>query len=235
MSNVNQKNTTLGIIQARMGSTRFPKKMMATFHGYPLMEWVLRRVLRAYELTQVILAIPNTPENEVLAEMGEHCGVRVFRGSEQDVLLRFVEAARSAGQPDIVVRICADNPLIAPEEIDRLVRFFKESNFDYAYNHIPTADYQGPDGLGAECVRADILNTVANEVNEQKYREHVTLFIREHPERFSIGAPPVPLLLQGLTQVKLDIDTSDDLAKLEHLPTALNFETPLNEIIAYVR
>ncbi|MDO8505523.1 MAG: spore coat biosynthesis protein F [bacterium] len=235
MSGLDHRKKVVGIIQARMGSTRFPEKMMAPFKGYSLIVWVLRRVMRAQELDHVVLAIPDTVQNEILAQVAAGLGIKIFRGFEQDVLSRFVEAAKSTGAPDMIVRICADNPLIAPEEIDRLVGFFRGSDFDYAYNHIPTDIYQCPDGLGAEIMRAQVLYNVADLVHEQKYREHVTLYIREHPDKFLIGVPPIPQLLQGLTDVKLDVDTVDDLAKLELLPATLTPETSLAELIAYVK
>ena len=136
------------IIQARMGAKRFPNKMLLNFHGYPIIEWVYRRVLQSKMLDGIIFAIPDTDEDDLLQWFLESIGAKVFRGSETDLVDRYYKVAKSFFVKDIV-RICADNPLICASEIDRLIAYFNQNNCDYAYNHIPRNNSY-PDGLGAE-------------------------------------------------------------------------------------
>ena len=108
-------------------------------------------------MDHLIAAIPEGPKDDVLARYTEDFGVAVSRGSEQDVLSRFYNAAEPF-QPDWVVRICGDNPFISGPQIDKLIDFSKRQDVDYAYNHIPRNNVY-PDGLGAEIVRFDVLNS----------------------------------------------------------------------------
>ncbi|HNC94755.1 MAG TPA: NTP transferase domain-containing protein, partial [Myxococcota bacterium] len=107
----------VAIIQARMGSVRFPGKMLANLHGYPVLEWVLHRVAQATEVDEVVLATTDMARDNPLVELAGRLAVPVHRGSESDVLGRFADAA-AAFDAEGVVRICADNPFIDPAEID---------------------------------------------------------------------------------------------------------------------
>ena len=148
--------TTVALVQARMGSSRLPGKMIMDLCGYPVLHWVLHRVKQARRLTEVVLATTKLKQDDPLTELAQFLKVGVSRGSEADVLARFWDAAREF-KADVVVRVCADNPFIAPEEIDRLVDCYisrRQSGGDprrlYAFNHITTMDNNYPDGLGAE-------------------------------------------------------------------------------------
>ncbi len=221
-----------GIIQARMGSTRLAGKMNMEMQGVALLTWVLRRVKRATRLDDVVLALPDTAENDVLHAIGDEEGVRVVRGDEQDVLGRFLKAASVVGAQTIV-RICADNPLIAPEEIDRLVLFFQKHPCDYAYNHIPTDDYPGPDGLGAEIVTRAALDASAASTDSDDH-EHVTRYVKRHPETFRLLAAPAPAALQGIRHMKFDVDTQADFDDLTAFTSGLTPQATLEDIIAQV-
>ena len=128
--NLSESNRTIAIVQARMGSSRLPGKMMMDLAGEPLLHWVLSRVKKAKLLDSIILATSDGAIDDQLVELAQKLNVPVFRGSETDVLGRFLEAA-NVSKADHVVRVCGDNPLIAPEEIDRLVEFFEK-----ALNHL---------------------------------------------------------------------------------------------------
>ena len=134
---------TIAIVQARMGSSRLPGKMMMDLCDQPLLYWVLSRVKRTKLANSVLLAISDSEKDNPLAELAQQLNVPVFRGSETDVLGRFVAAAHMA-RADRVVRVCGDNPLIAPEEIDRLINFFeKTSEGGYPMFCVRTADHPG--------------------------------------------------------------------------------------------
>ena len=156
-----------------MGSERFPGKMAADLGGYPIIDWVLQRVRISKTLHKIILATSTNPENDFLASRAEEYEIEVFRGTETDVLSRFVTVAELYNA-SIIARICADNPFICSTEIDRIVNTFLEKRPDYAFNHIPHMGNNYVNGLGAEVLSRYILNTIANQTQLSSHREHVT-------------------------------------------------------------
>ena len=148
------------LVQARMGSQRFPGKMTEDLAGSPVLSWVLNRLGRAKGLDRVVLATTTAPEDDVLAALAESLDFDTFRGATHDVLDRFAAAARSFDAAT-VVRVCADNPLVAPEVVDTAVAAFHDRRPDYAFNHVPRHGSEYPDGLGAEVVRGDLLQHMA--------------------------------------------------------------------------
>lgn len=206
------------VIQARLGSSRLPCKTLLALHGLPVIDWVVRRCGRSRLSDSLIVAVPDTRQDEVLARHLREQGVAVFRGSEQDVLARMYGAAR-VWDADAVVRVCADNPLIWGEEIDHLIRFFqheKGNGCDYAYNHIPRNN-QYPDGLGAEIVSFELLHLVAEKASLPAHREHCLSYIMDNPGCFDIRTfdPPNPVLHRP--ELKLDLDTKEDFINLSLL------------------
>lgn len=198
----------VGIIQARIGSTRLPYKMMLSLHGSPIIEWVIKRTRMSKGLDHVVSAIPDSRENDILGKYITSLGVDVFRGSESDVLSRFYSAAVQTKAAHIV-RICADNPLISGKEIDHLIDFYRKASCDFAYNHIPRKNTY-PDGLGAEIFSFEVLKTANEEANHPDHREHCTLYILDHPDRFSIKTFNPPNSQIARPELKLDIDTFED-------------------------
>lgn len=201
------------IIQARVGSTRLPYKMMLSLHGKPIIEWVIKRVKKAKLLNNIIVAIPDSKDNDVLEKYISKFGVKVFRGSEDNVLNRFYEAVKNTDTTHIV-RVCADNPLIDGNEIDNLINFYKKNSCDYAYNHIPKNNLY-PDGLGAEIISFDLLKYMNEVVTLQKHKEHCMSYILDNPDKFVIKTfDPLDKELYH-PEMKFDIDTFDDYYKLE--------------------
>ena len=196
---------TVAIIQARLGSTRLPMKSLLTLRGHALIDWVVERVARASLLDEVVVACPDTERDLVLAEHLERRHVRVVPGSEQDVLDRFAKAA-TAVNAGRIVRVCADNPLIWGEALDRLVREYDRGGCDYCYNHIPRGN-RWPDGLGAEIVSRELLDGIAAKACEPSQREHCLNYIWDNQARFGIRTfdPEEPWLCRP--DIKLDIDT----------------------------
>lgn len=209
---------TVAIVQARMGSSRFPGKMLASLGDHRIIDWVFHRTALARSVDAIVLATSNLPQDESLVNVAKNRGVPVFRGDERDVLDRFLGAARmmNAG---IVVRVCADNPFIDPVEIDRLVEFFAGNECDYACNHLDRFGSGYADGFGAEIARVETLESVAREVRDTRYREHVTLYIVDHPDRFSLRAPKAPDSLAH-PNLRFDVDTPQDLVNLTRIVSA---------------
>jgi glutamate-1-semialdehyde 2,1-aminomutase len=167
--------TTLAIVQARMGSTRLPDKVMRPINGVPMIELLLGRLARATRVDRIMLATSVDPRNEPLVAHVRALGFDVFQGSEHDVLDRFYQAALTS-HPDTVVRVTGDCPLIDPELVDRLIDMRQSSGVDYQANVIPPTY---PDGLDVEVFTFEALERSAREATTERDREHVTLFIRE--------------------------------------------------------
>lgn len=215
-----------------MGSVRFPGKMMADFQGAPIIEWVLRRLQRAAKLDAIVLATSERDENQVLVDAAERIGVSAFQGSEDDVLGRFVEAAKLAGA-ETVVRVCADNPLIAPEAVDVLVEGFQRSGADYAFNHVPRMDNGWPDGLGAEVLSFGTLDAIAARATAPAQREHVTAYIWDHAEEYDILAVPCPQAwLAPDASVRLDVDRPEDLARMNAAFAGAGIDWSVGDLLA---
>lgn len=203
---------TVAIIQARLGSTRLPYKMMLSLHGKPLIEWVIKRVQKSKKLDDIVVAIPISQENDILENYIKKLGVKVYRGSESNVLNRFYEAVKNENVTHIV-RICADNPLIDGNEIDNLIKFYIKNSCDYAYNHIPK-DNLYPDGLGAEIISFELLKFLNENVVLQNHKEHCLSYIWDNKEKFTIKTFDPPNKKLHRADVKLDVDTFDDYYKL---------------------
>jgi spore coat polysaccharide biosynthesis protein SpsF len=205
------------IVQARVGSTRLPGKAFLDVCGKPLIERVIERVILSQKSDTFILAVPDTPENDVFKSVADAYRVSLFRGSEHDLIDRFYQAAlRSCESSDAIVRVCADNPFIAPEEIDRLITFFKGNTYDYAFNHIPAAHNSYPDGLGAEIMKFSVLKKLWERTSRHDHREHVSQYIWENITDFCVGIIKAPLAI-AYPDIKLDVDTQDDLDLIRHI------------------
>ncbi|MEY3200845.1 MAG: hypothetical protein RIR70_395, partial [Pseudomonadota bacterium] len=169
---------TVAIVQARMGSTRLPNKVMMPIGGVPMIDRLLSRLSRAREIDQIVIATSDAERNVPLAEHVRKLGYLCVMGSENDVLDRYVMAARVAGA-DIVIRITGDCPLIDPELVDKAIRAFRQAGVDYLSNTDPATF---PDGLDTEVFTRAALETAWQETREPFDREHVTPYLRRHPQ-----------------------------------------------------
>ena len=164
------------IVQARMGSSRLPGKSLMDLAGAPLVGRILERVKRAKELHDIVLAIPNSPENLVLKQLGESYGVKVFSGSENNLVERYYQAAVLYGA-ELVVRLPADNATPEPREIDRIVKFHKSLGRPGFSSNLAAIGNSGyPDGIGAEIFDFTLLAEVREKTHKSpQRREHVHL------------------------------------------------------------
>lgn len=183
----------VAIVQARMGSTRLPNKVMKPIRGTPMIELLLARLAKAQNVDQIVLATSTDVRNTPLVEHVEQLGYTCVRGSEIDVLDRYLLAARQT-QADIVVRITGDCPLIDPELIDQAIEKFKSSGVDYLSNTSP-ATY--PDGLDTEVFSLQALERAGRESHEAFDHEHVTPYLRR-PGLFQMAALTNDENLSGL-------------------------------------
>ena len=218
------------IVQARMGSSRLPGKMMMTLLEIPMIEWVLRRVLSAKAVSNVVLATSVSPSNDELAAIAKKLNCLTVRGDENDVLSRFFRAAEIA-TANHYVRVCADNPLICPLHIDELIRFHLKGQYDYSFNHIPKLNNGFSDGMGAEIMSARTLKTLAekNPLLNADCREHVTKYIWDHPENFTVGMP-IASPPWNRPELKFDVDTLQDFEHLKVIVCHLKIDSTSTEI-----
>ncbi len=218
--------STVALVQARLGSSRLPMKTLLCLRGAPLIDWVVLRAAKSKLLDRIVVAVPDTELDEVLAAhvrerlMPLDARIAVFAGPENDVLERF-RAAGAAHNASRVVRICADNPLIWGGEIDHLIRFYESAGCDYAYNHIPQGNAY-PDGLGAEMLSFSLLERIAAEASDPRHREHCLSYIWDNAARFDIRTfdPPDPALRHP--EIRLDMDSREDFRRLALLPLRMD-------------
>jgi spore coat polysaccharide biosynthesis protein SpsF len=206
---------TVAVVQARMGSSRFPGKVMCDLAGRPLIDWVLSRIVRSARVDDTVLATTSTTLDDPLARYATGLGVAVYRGDEYDVLHRVTSAASQA-EADLVVRVCADNPFVDPVEIDRLVEFYRRCRVDYACNHQDRLGSGYPDGFGAEILSMSLLEKIDMRASNPRQREHVTLYLWQNPGRFRLTPVPAPPELAG-PGLRFDVDVPADLVRLEAL------------------
>lgn len=171
----NQPVTT-AIIQARMGATRLPNKVLLPIVGYPILWHVVTRAKRAKTVNQVVIATSTNPENDSIEAFCQENQFTYYRGSENDVLDRFYQAAKQY-EADIVIRITADCPLTDPAIIDQTVNQLLDEQADYATN---TFTYTYPEGMDVEVFTFHSLETAWKNASSQREREHVTPYIRNH-------------------------------------------------------
>ena len=176
------RGRTLAIVQARMTSTRLPGKVLAPLVGAPMIVRQLERIQRAESLDNIVVATSDDASDDELVHVLEMADFAVTRGPLDDVLARYIKAIDHY-QPDVAVRLTGDCPLTCPSVIDLVVEKFHESTADYVSN---TMQPTYPDGLDIEVIDPRALREVAEQSHDRHEREHVTLGVYRHPEKFVI-------------------------------------------------
>lgn len=206
--------TKVGIvIQARMGSARLPDKMGKIFYqNKSLVEVVFQKFANSKLKSNVVVATTENKKDILIADIAQQVGVAVYKGSELDVLDRYVKAAK-AYSLDVVVRVCADNPFISIEYIQKMIsEYLKDTTVDYLSYSFPdgTPVIKSHIGLFAEIVRVSALEKVNKSIHDGLYHEHVTNYIYSHPEQFKVSFLPVPEQIAFRKDIRLTIDTALD-------------------------
>jgi glutamate-1-semialdehyde-2,1-aminomutase len=168
------KMKIVAIIQARMGSTRLPGKVLMELSGKPLLWHVVNRVSHSKYISQIVIATSTNPKDDEIEKFAKKYNINIFRGSENDCLDRYYKAAKKY-KADVVVRITADCPLICPEIIDKVILEYIKGKFDYVTNSII---YTYPDGVDVEVFSFETLKKAWKEAKDPVEREHVTVYIR---------------------------------------------------------
>lgn len=220
---------TVAVIQARMASTRLTAKAVMPLSGKPMIVHVIEGALAIKGAGSVILATGESAENEPLVKIAADCGIRSFRGSEQNVLERFYRAVEGCAC-DYIIRITGDNPLTDHVSASAALQFASDNKLDHcSINGIPT-------GTGVEVVSIAALERAYAEASTPYHFEHVTPYIKEHPELFSIGKYKSDLS-NPFPDLRLTVDTPEDFELMEKIYKALYNGHPilLEEVMSFIK
>ena len=192
------------IVQARMGSSRLPGKILKRLGEESVLWHVLHRCGAIRGIDLVCCAVPDSPDSDLVAEEAQRCGVTVVRGAEQDVLARYYKAAMTVGA-DIIIRVTSDCPLIDPEVCAQVLDLLTDGDLDYACNNMPPAF---PLGLDCEAFTAVALAKAASVARDPYEREHVTPWLRVQPgiRRANLEGPRA-----GAAEMRWTLDYPEDL------------------------
>lgn len=217
-------------VQARMGSTRLPGKVLLPVLEKPLLFYLVERLQRVTGIDACVIVTSYHPRDDVIEAYCKEHKIACFRGPEEDVLTRYYEAAKKRN-PDAIVRVTADCPLIDPEGIDAVITAYKKSDpaIDYASNCL---ERTYPRGMDVEIFSLKALEKAFKEAVEAQEREHVTLYFYRHPELFR---------LQNIrnssdeSRFRLTVDTEEDYRLIRLLIEHLYPKNPqftLRDILA---
>ena len=199
----------VALVQARMGSTRFPGKVLKPVAGMTMIEVLLSRLSKSNELDEIILVTSKNRENDQLQSVVESIGFKCYRGSENNVLNRFYMAAKDA-DADVVVRITGDCPLVDPSIVDECINRYKKSKVDY-FSNVDPATY--PDGLDVEVMSFSSVEHANSKAKSKFDMEHVTPYIRNSNKFLKASIE----LDKDLSSLRLSVDEYEDLVVIKNV------------------
>lgn len=215
-----------------MGSVRLPGKVLKKINGRPMLEYVINRVKLSKNLDKVILAVPDTPQDDILFELAKKLNTICIRGSEKNVLSRYLKAAEEINA-DVIIRITADCPLIDAGIIDEMIDNFEKEKCDYLINDVKHEGH--PRGFDVDIFFTRCLKKTAELTDKDYYKEHITTFMLDHPEMFKIRYYKAPENLYR-PNYRLCVDEKPDLVLVrkifEHLKPKKYFSA--QEIIEHI-
>jgi spore coat polysaccharide biosynthesis protein SpsF len=223
------RRRTVAIIQARLGSTRLPGKVLADLGGATMLACVIQRARACRVIDDVVVATTRDPADDAVAREAAACGAAVVRGPEDDVLARYLVAARASGA-DVIVRITSDCPLLDPDVVGAVAAL--SDTVDYASN---THRRTFPRGLDVEALHRDTLERIGRLGRSRAAREHVTAYVMEEPSLFRIDHF---LAASDDSDLRWTVDTEADLAMVRGLYAAFDLGArilPYAEVVAAVR
>lgn len=216
----------MAFLQARMGSTRLPGKALMRIQGQSVLERAIRRLRASPAVNDVAVLTTTLSEDDAIVEESRKVGAQIHRGPELDVLRRFYEAAERF-RPEIIIRATADNPLIDIGSVERIVRVLRSDMLDLCI------EAELPYGAAAEALTAAALAKVHVRAKEPRHREHVTLYIKEHPDEFRFGMPAAPDPLRH-PRLRLTIDTREDFIFMDRLIRRFPEKNHPHPLVSYV-
>jgi len=220
----------VAILQARMGSSRLPGKVLMDLGGQPVLAWAVKRLRRATTLDDLVVATSTNPADDAVEAFAKEWGVACFRGSEDDVLDRYYRAAQQH-DADVVVRVTGDDPLIDPDVVDRVVTVFLQHQPEIAYasNIHPRRTF--PRGQDTEVFSFEALERAWREDRDPRLREHVTQYMVRHPELFPASNVENE---EDLSFMRWALDTDRDLEFLRTVCAHVDDGIPWQEIVTVI-
>ncbi len=217
-----KKSKIFAVVEARMTSSRLPGKVLLEAGGKPLLEHLILRLKSVKSLTGIVLATTINDDDDILEEFALKNEIEVYRGSEDDVMIRVIEAAESVNA-DIIVEITGDCPIIDPQLVEQTIKVFEANGADYVSNN-NIKSY--PDGMDTQVFWLDVLKKSASMTSNKLDHEHVTLHIRQNPQLFSqlnlIAPPEICWPELGLT-----LDEHDDYILLKKIIESIGHQNQL--------
>ncbi|MEB3828476.1 glycosyltransferase family protein [Phormidium sp. CCY1219] len=212
---------TVIITQARMTSTRLPGKVLKRVLGKPLLEYQLERLRRVKLADEIVIATTTNQTDDPIVDLCDRLSVAYFRGSEEDVLERYYQAA-TAHQADVVVRVTSDCPLIDPQVIDTAIDYYLQNQptYDYVSNCIKRTY---PRGMDTEVFSSSVLEQAFLEATAQPDREHVTPFLYRQPERYCLGYVTYS---EDCSHHRWTVDTPEDFELIQKIIEAVYPDRP---------
>lgn len=201
----------VAIVQARMGSSRLPGKVLMPLAGRPVLDHVVTRVMAAERIDGVVIATSVLRGDDAIADYCEARGWTCVRGPETDVLTRYADAVRTS-LADIVVRVTSDCPLFSPLILDRMLAAFDPASMDYMSTNWPQRSF--PIGLDCEIMLGSALLAIAATADDPYDREHVTPHFYRNPDRFRLAGHACS---RQLAHLSITLDTADDYQRLVEL------------------
>ncbi len=224
-----KKPHVTAIVQARMGATRLPGKVLKKIMGKPMLELQLERLKHSREIDEIVIATSTNSVDQKIVNWAHKIRQEVYRGSETDVLDRFYQAAKKY-QANIIIRLTGDCPLIDPNIVDQTIKAFIKGDYDYASN-VHVRSY--PRGMDTEVMSFSCLETAWKKAKSKYNREHVTAYIYSHPDKFRLKEIIAPTKLHR-PELRLTVDEIDDFRLINKIYETLYSQNPnfsLTEII----
>ena len=215
------KKKIVATIEARMTSSRLPGKVLKQAAGKPMLELMIERLKRVPSLDQLVVATTVNATDDPVVELADRIGVGSFRGSEDDVLKRVLNAAR-VHDADIIVELTGDCPLIDPALVEICVQGYLDGDVDYVSNVL---ERTYPVGMDVQVFATDILADVASRTDDPADHEHVSLYIYRHPELYRLKNFPGPAALTN-PGLGLTLDTAQDFELIAQIFDALYVANP---------
>mgnify|MGYP000101967317 CR=1 FL=1 len=238
---VERQQKVVLIVQARMGSVRLPEKTMMPLAGKPMLSRMIERLRRCRAVDHIVIATTELPGDDVVADLARSENMSVFRGSENDLVDRYYQAALTF-EADVVVRIPADNPVPEPSEIDRIIGYHLASDNAYSSNLAQVLGNGYPDGIGAEVMEFSALKEIWQRVSDRYRREHPHLSFYDYekgqavaPDIFKVGTVACPPDFSR-PDIVLDVNTAAQYRFLDALYCSLyphNNDFHITDIIAW--
>ena len=217
----------IAIVQARMGSTRLPGKTLLDFGETTLLGYQLDRLKHSKKIKKIVVATTNEPIDDVVEDEASKHGCLPYRGSAENVLERFYNAAK-IHQASLIVRVTADDPFKCPALIDEGISLIESGDYDYVSN---TIDMSYPEGLDFEVVTSSALSFAYRNATITRHLEHVTAFIYENASQFKIGQIKSS---RDLSSWRLTVDYLEDYKIMKFIAASVDKNISYDDLIKYI-